>query len=47
MSSSSSVSATSDFNYGGDWTQAATTRRTYLADKAIIQQVLASWRWLE
>jgi hypothetical protein len=35
------------FNYGGDWTQAATTYETYLTDKAIIQQVLASWRWLE
>ncbi len=35
------------FNYGGDWTQAGTTYEAYLADKAIIQQVLASWRWLE
>lgn len=35
------------FNYGGDWTQAGTTYDAYLADKAVIQQVLASWRWLE
>jgi hypothetical protein len=35
------------YNYGGDWTQAGTTYQAYQADKAIIQQVLASWRWLE
>ena len=35
------------FNYGGDWTQAGTTYEAYLADKAVLQQVLASWQWLE
>lgn len=35
------------YNYGGDWTRAGTTQAAYLADKAVVQQVLASWRWLE
>jgi hypothetical protein len=34
------------FNYGGDWTQAGATREAYLADKAVILQVLSTWRWL-
>jgi len=34
------------FNYGGDWTQAGTTYDAYLLDKAVILQVLESWRWI-
>lgn len=35
------------FNYGGDWNQPSVTLDDYLVDKAVIEQVLASWRWLE
>jgi len=35
------------FNYGGDWQGPGKTHDVYLADKAVIQQVLASWRWIE
>jgi hypothetical protein len=35
------------FNYGGDWDAPGVTLDDYLADKAVIAQVLASWRWLE
>jgi hypothetical protein len=35
------------FNYGGDWSRPDVTHEVYLADKAVIMQVLASWRWIE
>ena len=35
------------FNYGGDWNSPGVTHDVNLADKAVIQQVLASWRWIE
>jgi hypothetical protein len=35
------------FNYGGDWTRAGSTYDAYLADKAVILQVLETWRWIE
>jgi hypothetical protein len=35
------------FNYGGDWDSPGVTLEDYLVDKAVIEQVLASWRWLE
>ena len=34
------------FNYGGDWNRPGLNHDVYLADKAIIMQVLASWRWI-
>jgi len=34
-------------NYGGDWQRPGLTHDVYLADKAVIRQVLASWRWIE
>lgn len=35
------------FNYGGDWNRPGLTHDAYLADKAVVAQVLASWRWTE
>ncbi len=35
------------YNYGGDWTQTGTSYEAYLEDKAVIQEVMASWRWLD
>jgi hypothetical protein len=35
------------FNYGGDWNKPSLTHDDYLVDKAVIEQVLASWRWID
>ena len=35
------------FNYGGGWQGAGVTHDVYPTDKAVLQQVLASWRWIK